>query len=69
MKKLYIVTFYNDASDVETDVEWYWANSEAEATKLFKAYIKEIHIGETEIIDIYEVEIPADVVKAIKAGK
>ena len=61
MKKLYIVTFYNDASDVDRDVEWFWAESEAKAVELFEEYIKEIGIGETEIIDTYEVVVPEDV--------
>lgn len=43
--------------------------SEDEARKLFNEYIGEFGIDETEIIDIYEVEVPQSVIDSYKGIK
>lgn len=65
MKKLYIVHFATEDSDKE--IEWFWCNSEEEATEQYENYLEEIGWkGEADIIDIYEVIIPEDVKEEIR---
>ena len=70
MKKLYIISFYEDDCSVDRDFEWFWAENEDQAMQDCRNYMRElgreIDKDADFIIDCFEVEIPNELVKEIE---